>query len=64
MIADSYMNFIDILKCLQQLSRGRENPVALESNPISEEEIEQFISEVESKNMKSEVWYWENLFDQ
>ncbi|WP_291560034.1 MULTISPECIES: hypothetical protein [unclassified Clostridium] len=45
------------------MSRGREKPVALESNPISAEDIEKFISGVESKNMKSEVWYWENLFD-
>ncbi|WP_315113102.1 hypothetical protein [Clostridium intestinale] len=63
MIADSYMNFIDILTELQRLSRGRENPVALELNPIPSKDIEKFISGIESKNMKSEVWYWENLFD-
>jgi len=55
--------FIDILADLQKLSKDRENPVALESNPIPAEDIEKFISGVESKNMKSEVWYWENLFD-
>jgi len=34
------------------LSKGRENLVALESNPIPAEDIEKFISGVESKNMK------------
>lgn len=63
MVADSYLNFTEILMKVKQLSIGRENPVKLESNPISVEDIGKFISDVESKNMKSEIWYWENLFD-
>ena len=64
MIADTYVNFIGILKQLQKLSVGRESPVALEANPIPVEEVERLISDIESKNFKSEVWYWENLFEQ
>jgi hypothetical protein len=53
MIADSYLNFIEISTELQVMSRDRENQVALESNPIPAEDIEKFITGVESKNMKS-----------
>lgn len=63
MIADTYINFIEILSYFQKLSLGRENPVALKANPISIEEVEQLISEIEAKNIKSEVWYWENLLE-
>lgn len=64
MIADTYVDFGKILTHLQQLSLGRETPVAFESNPISIEEVEHLISEIEDKNIKSEVWYWENFLDQ
>lgn len=64
MISDTYTNFLEILDHLQQISRGRENPVLLESNPILDEEIENFISAIEAKNIKSEVWFWENLLEQ
>lgn len=64
LIADTYLNFIEILTRLHQLSLGRETPVEFESNPIPTEEIEEIISEIEVKNRESEVWYWENFLEQ
>lgn len=64
MISDSYINFIEILKCIQKLSVGRENPVAIEANPLSDEEVDNLISKIEKKNLRSEIWYWESLLEQ
>ena len=64
MISDSYVNFIGILKYIQILSVGRENPVAFESNPLSHQEIEQLITKIGKENIKSEVWYLESLLEQ
>jgi hypothetical protein len=63
MVADSYTNFIEILTNLKKLSKDRENPVKLETKPISIEEEQRFIDGVEAKNIKTEIWYWENLFE-
>lgn len=63
MISDSYTNFIEILRGIQKLSVGRENPAAIKSNTVSDEETVNLISEIEVKNAKSEIWYWESLFD-
>ena len=64
MIADSFENFIEILGCIQKLSVGRENPVAIEANPLSDEEVDNLISKIETNNIKSEIWYWESLLEQ
>jgi hypothetical protein len=64
MISDSYKNFIEILNYIQKLSGGRENPVAIEANPLPNEEVDNLISKIETQNIKSEIWYWESLLEQ
>lgn len=60
-IANSIENFSRILKDLKQLSIKRENPVQLEKNPISETELELFLSK--NENLGIDIEYWEVFLD-
>jgi hypothetical protein len=58
-IAISIENFSRILNDLQQLSIKRANPVQIEENPISETELEMFLSKTKDENKGMDVEYWE-----
>ena len=58
-IAISIENFSQILNDLKQLSIKRENPVQIEKNPISESELEMFLSKTKEENKGMDVEYWE-----
>lgn len=58
-IAISIENFSRILNDLKQLSIKRENPVQIEKNPISETEMEMFLSKTKDENKGMDVEYWE-----
>jgi hypothetical protein len=62
-IADSLRNFSAILDRLRTMAVGREDPVALENNPVSEDEQNGFLKFVESNNPRSEISFWEVLFE-
>ncbi|CAH0335999.1 hypothetical protein FVB9288_01671 [Flavobacterium sp. CECT 9288] len=57
-IAISIENFSQILNDLKQLSIKRENPVQIEKNPISETELEIFLSKTKEENKGMDVEYW------
>ena len=58
-IAISIENFSQILNDLKQLSIGRENPNKIEKNPISETELENFLSKTKNDNKGMDIEYWE-----
>lgn len=58
MIADSLEGFALIIKTLKDLSMGRETPLSLERNPVTEEEANQFTAMLDEHHPKSEDWYW------
>jgi hypothetical protein len=62
-IATSFTNFIEVINDLQKLSIGRENPVKIEQNPITEKELENFIQKIENKNVDAEIWFWEGFLE-
>ena len=62
-IASSFTNFIEIINDLHKLSIGRENPVEIEQNPITENDLENFIKRIESKNSNIEIWFWEGFLE-
>ena len=62
-IAISIENFSQILNDLKQLSIKRENPVQIEKNPISETELEIFLSKTKEENKGMDVEYWEILLE-
>ena len=57
-IAISLENFTEILKDLKKLSINRENPVDIEKNPISKDEINTFLTKTHVENKYMDVWYW------
>lgn len=59
-IADSLENFGQIVEALRKISEGRTTLDLLEENPLSSDEREQFMSEVEENNPESETGYWFN----
>ena len=58
-IAISIENFSQILYNLKQLSIERENPIRIETNPISETEIDNFLSKTKNDNKGMDIEYWE-----
>ena len=58
-IAISIENFSRILNDLKKLSVKRENPVQIEKNPISEVELEMFLSKTKDENKGIDLEYWE-----
>jgi len=59
LIAFSFQHFIAILRQVQRLARGRENPVALERNPISEAEREEVLAFIRRNNPDVSMDFWE-----
>jgi hypothetical protein len=63
LVADSLDNFNKIILRLKDVSLKRTNPVELEANPITEKERQDFLSEIETKNPNSEIWFWETFLE-
>ena len=59
LIAFSFRHFIEILQQVQRVARGRETPVALERNPISEAEREEILSFIRRNNPDISSTFWE-----
>lgn len=62
-IASSLINFSEILNNLHKLSVGRESPEEIEQNPITENDLENFIKRIENKNSDVEIWFWEGFLE-
>ncbi|WP_432671545.1 hypothetical protein [Flavobacterium sp. SM2513] len=57
-IAISIDNFSRIMNDLKHISINRETPVQIEKNPISETELEIFLSKTKDDNKWMDVRYW------
>ena len=62
-IADSLDNFKQIISQINAVAKGRTEPDELEKNPISDEEQAAVLKLIEKQNPKTDVWYWENFFE-
>jgi hypothetical protein len=60
-IADSFHGFIKGLELISEIAVGRESPVLLDQNPISDEDIRQTITRIEQGNPTSNIEFWELL---
>jgi hypothetical protein len=60
-IADSFRGFIKGLELISEIAVGRESPVLLDQNPISDEDIRQTITRIEQENPTSNMEFWELL---
>jgi hypothetical protein len=60
-IADSFHGFIKGLELISEIAVGRESPVLLDQNPISDEDIRQTITRIEQENPTSNMEFWELL---
>ncbi len=58
LIALSFDKFAECLKLLARISQGRENPVALENNPLSDEEKEKVQSQIINLNPGIDGSFW------
>lgn len=58
-IAISIEKFSSILNDLRNLSINRQNPVEIEKNPISETELELFLTKTKNDNNWMDIEYWE-----
>jgi hypothetical protein len=56
MIACSFRDFAYFLTLIRQASAGRDNPTALESNPLSEEERARILGEIADTGISSTFW--------
>jgi len=57
-IADSLEQFGRVLSIIANLAKGRENPVALEENPLSQSEKENAITVIQRDNPRSSIEFW------
>lgn len=57
-IAISIEKFSSILNDLRNLSINRQNPVEIEKNPISETELELFLTKTKNDNNWMDIEYW------
>jgi hypothetical protein len=62
-VASSLQNFRTALEALSALSRGREHPVALESNPLTLDDRQSFLSLIRDQNGDVVVEFWSDLLD-
>ncbi|MBP6323386.1 MAG: SMI1/KNR4 family protein [Chitinophagales bacterium] len=62
-IASSLEIFKEILSDLKRLSIGRDNPIQIEKNPITEIELNNFLAKCKTKNTEIDIWFWEDFLE-
>ena len=62
-IADSLDNFKTIISNLNSISKNRNTPVELDENPLPDKEKIEILEKIKKQNPNSELWYWEDIFD-
>ena len=55
--------FKEILSDLKRLSIGRDNPIQIEKNPITEIELNNFLAKCKTKNTEIDIWFWEDFLE-
>ena len=61
-IGSSLDGFVQALLEVERLAQGRNNPVQLEHNPLSEVEREQVLSRIAELNPNASLQFWKNWF--
>ena len=62
MIASSFEGFVKALEEVARLSTGRQNPVQLQRNPVSDIERERVLNRIAEHNPNAELGFWESWF--
>lgn len=64
LIANSLQSFIDALKVILELAKGRETPVDLEAHPLPIDERNEALAEIHKLNPGASMSFWENWLNQ
>jgi hypothetical protein len=62
-IADSFVSFLHTLRIISDLASGRENPVALERNPLPGRQRQRALTDIRKRNAEAELRYWESWLE-
>lgn len=62
-IADSLQGLIDAIAIMTRLSAGRENPVALESNPLPSQQRDAALTAIRKGNPQSDMDFWATMLE-
>jgi hypothetical protein len=62
-IAASFDGFLAAFDALAAIAEGRDSPVALDANPLSDDERARFLQTVAEANHGVDTRYWEQLVD-
>ncbi len=60
-IAASLDGFRKALSAITRIARGRENPVGLENNPLSQSDRDSALAEIRLHNAEVNLEFWDNL---
>ena len=63
-IADSFEGFLAALEVMRTVARGRETPVARESNPVSDSERDRALGVISASNPRSSATFWETWLEE
>lgn len=61
LIAVSLIAFAQVLSAIAAVAQGRENPVALEKHPLTQQEKEFALATIRQHNPRIDVSFWEGL---
>lgn len=62
-IAKNLQQFIESLELLSAIAVGRETPVLLEQNPISEVDKSRILNKIRDNNPDADIEFWSLLFE-
>ena len=62
-LSSSFDNFVEILKMLSVISKGRDNPIKLEKNLVPKNIKNSFLNNIKEKNPNCDMQFWENIFE-
>ena len=63
LIASSFRGFIEALKEVERVSKGRSNPVEAERNPLPDRERQRVLNRIAELNGSSSLEFWESWFE-
>ena len=63
LVASSFSGFIEALKEVERVSKGRSNPVEAERNPLLDGERQRVLSRIAELNGNAPLEFWESWFE-
>ncbi len=63
LVASSFNGFIEALKEVERVSKGRSNPVEAERNPLPDSERQHVLSRIAELNGNAPLEFWESWFE-